>query len=53
MYGSSISFYEEYDEDLLTEAQEKALNLHKYRLVLLDSGVRQTPAETDKWTLSF
>jgi hypothetical protein len=31
VYGSAITFYEEYDEELLTEAQEKALNLHKYR----------------------
>ena len=31
VYGSAITFYEEYDEELLTEAQETALNLHKYR----------------------
>ena len=31
MYGSSISFYEEYDEALLTEEQRAQLRLDNYK----------------------
>jgi hypothetical protein len=31
VYGSAITFYEEYDEERLTEAQRKSLNLQKFR----------------------
>jgi len=31
VYGSAISFYEEYDEDLLSEEQKKLLKLDKYK----------------------
>lgn len=31
VYGSAITFYEEFDEDLLSESQQKALNLQKFR----------------------
>ena len=31
MYGSAISFYEEYDEELMTEEQRSLLRLENYR----------------------